>query len=69
MSQPSSTESSPEHNLTDMGEFVDEGFEDRTGMSIFDDEFSNGPRNGQSWTSIWGWRFRRRTWPSTNETI
>ena len=48
MSQSSSSESSPEHNLTDMGEFVDEGFEDRTGMSIFDDEFSNGPRNGQS---------------------
>ena len=48
MSQPSSIESSPEHNLTDMGEFVDERFEVRTVTSIFNDEFSNGPRNGQS---------------------
>ena len=50
MSQPSSSESSPEHNLTDMGEFVnlDQGFADDTGLFIFDSYFSNGPRNGQS---------------------
>ena len=48
MSQSSSSESSPEHNLTDMGEFVDERFEVRTVTSIFNDEFSNGSRNGQS---------------------
>ena len=35
MSQPSSSESSPEHNLTDMGEFVDQGFADGTGLFIF----------------------------------
>ena len=28
MSQPSSSESSPEHNLTDMGELTDQGFVD-----------------------------------------
>ena len=36
MSQPSSSESSPEHNLTDMGEFVEQGFADGTGLFIFD---------------------------------
>ena len=48
MSQPSSSESSPEHNLTDMGEFVDQGFADGTGLFLSDCLFSNGPRNGQS---------------------